>query len=456
MRTSMQFLNSVLVTFLLTVWALQIDAQGVLKVPEQYANISQAVAGAHEGDTILIAQGTYQGTGFRLIEIDKSLTIAGEYLYTKNLPDAARTIIDCGGTNKEAFTVTGGSGVCAKFIGLSITGFIGEEFDRGAIRIIGSNAIFQSCLFLDNSAVAYPAWGFEGTAISIKDSSQVKFYNCLFADNIGAAIGVNDTKLHHPDGKQGLPPRIYVTACTFANNTDCGIALNDSGNETVPELFVSNSMFISNGNYGISGEYEGKSPNHVYQVRNCLFYGNSSGRVNGYYFEPEIFKTIDTNSLGINLDSFGNFTTIPNFKPDSLADYPYQYAYNSPNVNTGSTDTFDVDNSITDIGFGNIKKFFDLECDYESLIASIENARSGTSESIRIYPNPSSDHVFIDGISKGQHQSLVNIRTISGQLVMEMNYAPEGIDVQHLKPGIYLITVTSNDRIRTQRLVIQH
>lgn len=452
MESKGNFLNPLFCAFSILIGIGQVEAQGVLKVPQQYANISKAVAAALDGDTILIAQGTYLGTGFRLIEIDKSLTIAGEYLYSRNLPDVTRTIIDCGGTNKEAFTLTGGSEVCVKFIGLTVTGFYEEEFDYSAIYIRGASAIFQACIFTGNESASFPAWGYRGTAISIEDSSDVKIYNCLFANNVGPAIGMTHNN-YHQSPLYSPRPKVFITGCTFADNTDSGIKVNEGSGYTTPQMLITNCIFSHNGQYGILNGYPASRSVQQNSISNCLFFGNDKGKVSRP--DNDLFLNVDTNALGYKIDSFGNFTAEPIFKPDSLADYPYQYLYNSPNVNTGSTDTFDIDNSITDIGFGNIKKFFDLECDYESLIASVEYVHSEKSHSMRLYPNPTSERVFIDGVSEGQNPSLIRVHTVSGQLVIEGHYSPKGIDVHGLKPGIFFITVTSNDRTYSQRLIVK-
>ena len=62
-----------------------------IKVPEDYTTIQSAIYAAQEGDTILVAQGTYQeNINFK----GKGIVLTSYFIFTKNYDDITSTIID--------------------------------------------------------------------------------------------------------------------------------------------------------------------------------------------------------------------------------------------------------------------------------------------------------------------------------------------------------------------------
>jgi len=68
-----------LIVFLLCMVLFFSPASGkVFKVPSEYATIDLAIGAAYDGDTIMIARGTYEHTS---LDVNKRLTLASNYIY---------------------------------------------------------------------------------------------------------------------------------------------------------------------------------------------------------------------------------------------------------------------------------------------------------------------------------------------------------------------------------------
>ena len=84
-------------------------------------------------------------------------------------------------------------------------------------------------------------------------------------------------------------------------------------------------------------------------------------------------------------------------------------------------------------------------------LATGENA----SNAFRIYPNPASHKVFVDGLKT--KNNLAEINNAEGRKVLEARVSDDqSIDVSALKPGVYFITISSDHlKIYSQKLVIK-
>jgi hypothetical protein len=103
----------------LILWLCAVASATVLHVPGQYPTIQAGIDAAGEGDTVLVADGTYTGTGNRDIDfLGKAIVVMSE-----NGPEV--TIIDCQGTHEDphrGFYFTHGEGPNSVVQGFTIRG----------------------------------------------------------------------------------------------------------------------------------------------------------------------------------------------------------------------------------------------------------------------------------------------------------------------------------------------
>ncbi len=169
-------------------------ACGTLRVPEDYANLSQAVAVAHAGDTILIEPGDYPTNAV----IDKSLILRG----------VGDVILQGTAPGRPVLLVDGhGSEVTVEIRGVEIT---------------------------DAQRAADAATRISADGIFCRSGASLKLDNCVIRDNAEAGLRVQGNS------------RATVTACTIAGNWD-GIVLADAA-----QADISASTIDDNFSYGIS------------------------------------------------------------------------------------------------------------------------------------------------------------------------------------------------------------
>ncbi|MBI4646904.1 MAG: T9SS type A sorting domain-containing protein [Bacteroidia bacterium] len=96
-----------------------------------------------------------------------------------------------------------------------------------------------------------------------------------------------------------------------------------------------------------------------------------------------------------------------------------------------------------------------------SYIAKTTNAGGNQSaiESIvelhlKIFPNPASDFVYFESIDGNYEKLIVNIKTIDGKILLSKVFQGDGIlDIQNVKPGIYLTEIKTNNNRFTRKLI---
>ncbi|MDP6312040.1 MAG: right-handed parallel beta-helix repeat-containing protein, partial [Phycisphaerales bacterium] len=153
-----------------------VTTAATINVPADYTTIQAAVDAASGGDVILVAPGTYTGTGDWVINpLGKPITIRATGTPEETILDGegARGVVQCAGgegadTIIEGFTITGGS---ANY--------------GGGIYCNNSSPTITGCTISDNTAT------YGGGGIFCEDSSPT-ITDCTITNNIVVGFSSED------------------------------------------------------------------------------------------------------------------------------------------------------------------------------------------------------------------------------------------------------------------------
>ncbi len=206
--------------------------------PADFNTIQAAIDDANDGDTIIVADGTYTGDGNRDIDfLGKAITLRSE-----NGPE--NCIIDCQGSEADphrGFTFHSGEGPNSVLAGLTITN--GARFGGGGIHCEYSSPKITNCVITNNTALL--SSGFQGGFYSPGggiscDNSSPTISNCIITGNQATGSG---------GGMYWYKGSPTINNCTISDNS----ALNGDGG----------GIHCINCNMTVS---------------NCILWGNTAGQ----------------------------------------------------------------------------------------------------------------------------------------------------------------------------------
>ncbi|MCK4294829.1 MAG: right-handed parallel beta-helix repeat-containing protein [Planctomycetes bacterium] len=255
-------------------WRVQVtlqvfDDDGTLHVPSEYETIQAAIDTALDGQSVILAPGTYTGDGNR--EID----FKGKAITVRSQSGPESCVIDCNANEYEphwAFTFNSGEDANSVISGFTITN--GYHKYGGGIHCYQAGPSISGCVLTGN----YATWG----GGMYNDQGNPSLIDCTFKDNDAhGGAGIHN--------KAGSP---MLTECTFRANharamyngrhsspilTNCEFIENDGGgveNDRYTNPIFTNCKFIGNsagsGGALINRDYD--TPTLI----NCLFLGNAS------------------------------------------------------------------------------------------------------------------------------------------------------------------------------------
>ncbi|TKJ38438.1 hypothetical protein CEE37_13045 [candidate division LCP-89 bacterium B3_LCP] len=167
----------------------------VLSVPDSYSTIQAGINAANEGDTVIVADGVYEGTGNCAINYyGKSIVVMSE-----NGPDDC--IITCGGQAQGFIFISGETNV-AVLQGFTVTS--GSAINGGGIHIANSSPTIMRCIFWNNNAG-------NGGGVYV-NSGDPRFINCTICQNSATSGGA--IYLVNSD--------MVINSCIIAQNSASG------------------------------------------------------------------------------------------------------------------------------------------------------------------------------------------------------------------------------------------
>ena len=291
--------KTIFLSFALLLIAAQVSNAIERHVPSEYDTIQEAIDDCVDGDTVIVAPGTYTGSGNRDIDfLGKAITVRSIDPNDPNI--VAATIIDCNGTREDphrGFYFHNGEDANSILAGFTITN--GYVYKGGGIYCESSSPLITNCTFNGNSV----AWrGGRGGGIAFRKSnskiknckiianysedagggihcgfrSSAEIINCTISGN-SAMRGGGVSCFHDPSPGFDWNTSPKITNCTITDNLarqqGGGIY---SGGSTSP--VISNCIITGN-----SAEYYGggmSNWNSNPMVTNCTFGGNSASNGN--------------------------------------------------------------------------------------------------------------------------------------------------------------------------------
>jgi predicted outer membrane repeat protein len=275
----------------------------VLNVPGEYATIQAAVDAALPGDTILLASGTFTGSGNLAVDFDgKSLVLTSQF-------GADSTRIDCQRSGLRALYLHSGEDSTTTISGIT---FRNGDAYTGMVHLQGVSPRFYNCVFED-----YYLDG-QGTAVLV-DNASPSFVDCRFADNV---VGCSACKT--PEETDKLPiyvagalkirngSDVTVSRCEFSNNLSDAEGLGGAVSVQQSTVTIDSTSFTNNiasdGGVGGPTPYGGAIAAYrsVLAVLRCQFVANSATSAGGAIYVD------DSSSLTVLSSRFEN-NSVENF-----------------------------------------------------------------------------------------------------------------------------------------------
>ena len=311
---------------------LTIANHGIVRVPEDRGTIQAAVDVSFEGDTVMVAEGVYTGTGNREIDfLGKRITVM-----SKGGPES--TVIDCELAGR-GFYFHSHEDSLSRVEGFTITNGYAPDFG-GGIYCIESSPVIKNVIIKESSAASMGGGIYCNEAsplirsCSIKENLAVSMGGGIYcSDNSTPVITTsmmlgNSSETGSGGGIFCLTSSPVIANCILTDNTAArlggGIACV---NRSTPNIL--NCTFTKN-----SASYAGGIFCYNYSetvITNCIMWNDSPNELDEVLSTPEITYS----NIKGGWDGNGNIDEDPQFVPFSKYGLVLLLQINSPCIDTG-------------------------------------------------------------------------------------------------------------------------
>ena len=456
-----------------------IGHSAIVHVPDDHLTIQGAIDSSVDGDTILIANGTYTGTG----NIDLQWDARSRHLVIMSENGPENCVIDCKREGR-GFILDVGQDNRDVIDGLTITGGWCMGSGGGAIVIYTTSPKIKNCILVNNKAgftEDEPFMGgyfVSGGAIACVDHAAPIIIGNIIRENYASSAGGG---IRFTDNCSGILANNIIANNECAWSGGGGVSLyNHSNPLIINNLIINNySRDFDGGGFGGGISSRNCSPLIINNtiahnttqnvltfgegggiamtgglyptIMNCIIYYNASSSTSmNIGFDPMDWLDISYCNVEIDLDHIfdlephTNFDSIPGFVDTINGDY--QLMLHSPSINMGDPDTTGLHLPSFDLAGNNriIGGRIDMGAYEYTQFTSLPD-RSGP-EGFQVYPNPFQDHTTISYHLSRPAEVEMSIFNSTGQLVAsfpdvgqtagkhQIEWCP-----QHQAGGIYFV-----------------
>jgi hypothetical protein len=438
----------------------------IRNVPGTYSQIQQAINASVNGDTIVVAPGTYyENINFR----GKNVLLTSLFYLGRDTSYVTSTIIDGGSPANpdtascvifnsgedstailQGFTIRGGSGT--KW--LDIHG-AGKYREGGGVIIELSSPVVRYNIIRNNQAINVSGVsGAGGGGIRIGDG------NPWIENNI----------ITGNQGRYGPGIVLNYTGCRIRNNViegnsgassfsgGGGIWMYGNHNPNFAKIIENNTIINNFSTSPGSGGIALLSATNIF-IRNNIVWGNSPS--------AQQILTSGATATVAYCDVQGGFTGTGNLNEDPLTGSGcFTLDPGSPCIDAGDTNTVYDDllaapgvalfpsmgTETNDMGaFGGPGAFL-LNC--RQWTTGIEIPRTAVT-GLRVYPNPASGRLVVERTSAGSTAESAELLNLSGQRVRTVYFTSTTtvIDISDLPDGIYLIREEGSGAVEMIKII---
>jgi len=315
----------------------------IINIPSDYSTIQEGINVANDGDTVLVADGTYTG------ENNKNLSWDGneKHIVVKSGNGAESCIIDCENNGRGFDFANTNQNANDIVSGFTIRNGYAEQ--GGAIICIGSAPLIANCLFVNNTASAWE--NAIGGAVYFQ-SSYININYCRFISNESYTYWGGDGGAIGCEFSTGI-----ISNCLIAENRGVGSESGPMGGGlycNYSNLELLNNTIAKNTVSSFFGGFGGgiASINSNIQIRNSILWRNLGGfgMPDQIYFEGGQLLTEYNDIEFVEFPGIGNIDSHPLFVDPLNLDF--HLLPSSPCIDAGDPDPLynDPDGTRNDMG----------------------------------------------------------------------------------------------------------